>query len=174
VKVFDFGLCKSLSPKVRNKDRDGREKYGYNLTARTGSIPYMAPEVVECEPYDTKCDVFSFAILLWELLSLKPAFKGYSRREYLERVARGGERQSINRHWPSSTRTIMKEAWEHDPEKRPDMKRVASMIRGDLNARTTDRKVQQRSQHMRERSEESFRVKRAVFSNTSQTSSVSG
>src|SRR3569832_993798 len=70
VKVFDIGLSKSLSPSLKAKDAKGSPVYGYNLTARTGSIPYMAPEVVECQPYDQKCDVFSFAILLWVFLVL--------------------------------------------------------------------------------------------------------
>jgi len=57
VKIFDFGLCKSLSPSL--KARDGG--YGYRLTGRAGSLPYMAPEVVKMETYDTKCDVYSFS-----------------------------------------------------------------------------------------------------------------
>ena len=32
---------------------------------------WMAPEVIEHKPYDTKADVFSFAIVLWELLTCK-------------------------------------------------------------------------------------------------------
>jgi hypothetical protein len=93
-------------------------------------------------------------------MSLKPAFKSYGRREFLDRVVRGGERHAINRRWPPFTRTMIKEAWDFDPEKRPDMKRVAAMIRGDLNAKTSDKRVQQRSTHMRERSESSFRLSR--------------
>ena len=31
----------------------------------------MAPEVIEHKPYDEKADVFSFAIVLWELLTCK-------------------------------------------------------------------------------------------------------
>ncbi len=37
VKVFDMGLCKSLNPANRSKDRYGRVAYGYLLTPRTGS-----------------------------------------------------------------------------------------------------------------------------------------
>lgn len=37
VKVFDFGLCKNLSPKLKTKDGM------FKLTGRTGSFPYMAP-----------------------------------------------------------------------------------------------------------------------------------
>jgi serine/threonine protein kinase len=162
VKVFDFGLSKSLSQELKKKDLAGREEYGYQLTPRTGSVPYMAPEVAECKPYDTKCDVFSFSILLWEILSMKPAFKGYSRREFLVRVARGGERLPISRKWPPLTRLAVRESWEPDPLKRPDMKRVAALLRGDLNELTSDPNVRDRTTHMRDRSTHSSRISRAV------------
>jgi serine/threonine protein kinase len=58
IKVFDFGLCKSLSDNLIARDDKGRAIHGYNLTPRTGSLPYMAPEVAVGMPYDTKCDVF--------------------------------------------------------------------------------------------------------------------
>ena len=160
VKVFDLGLAKSLSEKLRAKDSAGRDAYGYLLTPRTGSVPYMAPEVAECKPYDTQADVFSFSILLWEILTMKPAFKGYTRREFLLRVVRSRERQAILRKWPPLVRLAVKEAWEHDPEKRPDMKRVAALIRGDLNEMSTDPEIRDRTTHMRERSSHSTRLAR--------------
>ena len=36
VKVFDFGLCKDLDPRLKSKDG----AYGYRLTGRAGSLPY--------------------------------------------------------------------------------------------------------------------------------------
>lgn len=122
----------------------------------------MAPEVAECQPYDTQADCFSFSILLFEILSMKPAFKGYSRREFLMRVVRGRERLTISRKWPPLTRLAVKEAWEHDPQKRPDMKRIASLLRGDLNELSTDPTVRDRTAHMRERSTHSTRLARAM------------
>ena len=122
----------------------------------------MALEVAEAKPYDTKCDVFSFAILLWEVLALKPAFKGYTRREFLDRVVRMHERPSINRKWPALTRLAMKEARDHDPQKRPDMKRVSGLLRGDLNEMSTDSKIQDRTTHMRNRSAHSHRLPRTL------------
>ena len=96
------------------------------------------------------------------MLSLKTAFKGYSRREFLQRVVRNKERHAIYRQWPPLTKLMIQEAWDHDPQKRPDMKRVAVLLRGDLNAMTTDSKVQDRTQHMRERSAHSFRLARSL------------
>jgi serine/threonine protein kinase len=36
----------------------------------------MAPEVLEQKPYDERADVYSYAIVLWELLTLQEPFKG--------------------------------------------------------------------------------------------------
>lgn len=138
--MFDFGLCKALSEDLKAKDSKGRDIYGYNLTGRTGSIPYMAPEIVDCKAYDTKCDVFSFSILLWEILSLNVAYKGYSRREFLQRVVRDGERMTIRRSWPTLTKVAIRESWDHNPQSRPDMKQIAAMLRDDLDNMSEDRK----------------------------------
>lgn len=159
VKVFDFGLCKSLSPASKARDSMGREVYGFQLTPRTGSVPYMAPEVAECKPYDTQCDVFSFAVLLWELMSLKPAFDGYTRREFYLRAVKRQERHAIpQRSWTPLVRVAVKEAWDHDPQKRPNMKRVAALIRGDLNDLTSDPSIRNRTTHMKDRSRHSQRI----------------
>lgn len=149
--MFDFGLCKSLSSKLK-----AREGYGYRLTGRAGSLPYMAPEVVRSETYDTKCDVYSFAMLLWEILSLKGAFKGYTPTKFVNKVVVEHERLPVPKHWPPLTRLMIPEAWDKDPRNRPDMKRVAILIRGDLNDMTTDEAIQRRTRHMKDRSFHSF------------------
>jgi serine/threonine protein kinase len=58
VKVADFGVA-------RVQAQSGV------MTAETGTYRWMAPEVIEHKPYDRKADVFSFAIVLWELLTGK-------------------------------------------------------------------------------------------------------
>ena len=155
VKVFDFGLCKSLSPNLKNL-----QGYGYKLTGRAGSFPYMAPEVVRAESYDTKCDVFSFAILLWEILSLKHAFSGMNATKFVNKVVLEEERLAVAKDWPPLTRLMIPEAWQNNPEKRPDMKRCAVLIRGDLNDMTNDDQVLHRTSHMRERSNHSIDLDR--------------
>ncbi|XP_043713574.1 serine/threonine-protein kinase STY46-like isoform X2 [Telopea speciosissima] len=58
VKVADFGVA-------RVQSQSGV------MTAETGTYRWMAPEVIEHNPYDHKADVFSFGIVLWELLTGK-------------------------------------------------------------------------------------------------------
>jgi hypothetical protein len=68
--------------------------------------------VAQCHSYDCSTDVFSFFILLWEMLSLKDVFGGnLTRLEYYNRVVFGGERSPLNKNWPPLTRQSMKEAW---------------------------------------------------------------
>ncbi|XP_020236594.1 serine/threonine-protein kinase STY13 [Cajanus cajan] len=59
VRVADFGHARFLG--------DGEMA----LTGETGTYVYMAPEVIRCEPYNEKCDVYSFGIILNELLTGK-------------------------------------------------------------------------------------------------------
>jgi len=162
VKLFDFGLAKGLSEKLRATSKVGRPVYGYNLTVRTGSLPYMAPEVALKCPYDTKCDVWSFSILVWEMLMLKPAFKDYTKLEFLRRVVQHKERPkwTAPKKLPPLTKLMVEESWNHDPQQRPDMKRVAAMVRGDLNDLSSDTSVQDRTSHMRDRSSHSQRLQR--------------
>jgi serine/threonine protein kinase len=58
IKVADFGVA-------RVKAESGI------MTAETGTYRWMAPEVIEHKPYDSKADVFSFGVVLWELLTGK-------------------------------------------------------------------------------------------------------
>jgi serine/threonine protein kinase len=58
VKIADFGVARII------------EQSGH-MTAETGTYRWMAPEVIEHKPYDEKADVFSFGVVLWELLTAK-------------------------------------------------------------------------------------------------------
>ena len=153
VKVFDFGLSKGLSKELQSARRNE-----YNLTPRTGSLPYMAPEIAECKPYGTKCDVFSFGMLLWEMMALKDAYPRISARQYMERLVMKDERPQINKHWTPLVRTLIKEAWGKDPETRPEMRRIATMLRADLKDITDDDSIVNRTTHMASRSKHSIRL----------------
>merc|ERR1712224_891468 len=60
--IADFGLA-------RLRD-NGSEK----MTSETGSYRWMAPEVIRHEAYDERCDVYSWAILAWEMVTYRVPF----------------------------------------------------------------------------------------------------
>lgn len=74
--LFDFGLARELPP-LPPADGDGGDGL-YRMTGFCGSFRYMAPEVGKKERYNEKCDVYSFAILCWEILSLQKSYSGHS------------------------------------------------------------------------------------------------
>jgi serine/threonine-protein kinase len=57
VKVIDFGLAVPNTPAFRGPGN------------RTGTLQYMAPELIRREPIDERIDVFSFGIVAFELLT---------------------------------------------------------------------------------------------------------
>lgn len=65
VKIADFGLSRTNAP-------------GHMHTF-CGTPANMAPEIVRQEPYDEKADVFSFAIVMWELLTREEPVRAIGR-----------------------------------------------------------------------------------------------
>ena len=75
VKMMDFGLAKYLPA-----SEDEEQEQTTDLTqegSALGTVPYMSPEQVRGQPVDTRSDIFSFGVLLYELLTgVNPFRKG--------------------------------------------------------------------------------------------------
>ncbi len=109
VKLIDFGVAKSLA---------GR--YATNSGRIKGKLGYMPPEVLAGRKVDQRSDLFSTAIVAWELLTAQRLFRGTEQEQLMSR-ARNHERtppSSIN-HWvPNSLDRLLAIALEEDPEER--------------------------------------------------------
>jgi serine/threonine protein kinase len=81
------------------------------LTEKVGSTPYMAPEVALGKPCNVKCDVFSFGILLYEIISSKVPYHLSIKNAYLTKVVQGGKRPKFKEKWPTMAKDIMKSSW---------------------------------------------------------------
>jgi serine/threonine protein kinase len=67
VKLLDFGLAKQVADTDQTATIEG---------TILGTAAYMAPEQAEGKPLDARSDVFSFGVVLYELLSGRRAFAG--------------------------------------------------------------------------------------------------
>ncbi|KAL0363910.1 UNVERIFIED_CONTAM: Integrin-linked protein kinase [Sesamum angustifolium] len=81
IKVGDFGLSKLI--------REQHSNDVYKMTGEAGSYRYMAPEVFKHKKYDKKVDVFSFAMILYEMLEGEPPLSHYEPDEAAGYVAAG-------------------------------------------------------------------------------------
>ena len=116
--LFDFGLSRPLP-------RDGDDLAGsFQMSGKIGTKMYMAPEVYLRQPYNTKADVYSFALLLWEILALQRPFARFTRKMYRNRVVKKGERPPIDTSWPVEIQELLKKGWSSDMNERPTMKQV--------------------------------------------------
>ena len=98
----------------------------------TALITYgILTEVANSSYYNEKCDVYSFAILLWEMMSLKTPFGGYrSLQDFEEKVWNGKhKRPIIHPSWPENIQTLLRKSWSKNINKRPHFTEIVSMLR---------------------------------------------
>jgi len=126
IKIFDFGLAKELKP----SELKGLDKY--RTSGMAGTRRYMAPEVVQIKPYGLSTDVFSFGILMWEMLALKAPFENLTREMHYKEVVVQGKRPKISKHWPFVTKKLLKSCWHRLPEERPSFQAVCELIKCSL------------------------------------------
>ncbi|XP_020115320.1 serine/threonine-protein kinase STY46 [Ananas comosus] len=115
VKVADFGVA-------RVKAQSGV------MTAETGTYRWMAPEVIEHKPYDQKADVFSFGILLWELLTGKIPYEYLTPLQAAVGVVQKGLRPTIPKNTHPKLIELLERCWQQDPTQRPDFSEILETL----------------------------------------------
>lgn len=84
----------------------------------------MAPEVALSEPYSLSADLYSFSVLLWEVMTLKKAFAHMPVDEHREKVIKGNDRPELDASWSDDLQTLIKKCWKRSPFDRPDAREV--------------------------------------------------
>lgn len=158
MKIFDFGLAR-IMPENGDPNNDIFDMSG------AGSPRYMAPECLDDKPYNLKADVYSFSIILWEILSESTPFGFVKRRRTLiQQVVHENVRPSIDkRRWPASIVGMLESSFEAEIGLRPKMNLWYEVVREELaSLRGGDRRgLNETSVHRRR----SFESMRNIFSN---------
>mmetsp|Transcript_22721 Transcript_22721/g.32473 ORF Transcript_22721/g.32473 Transcript_22721/m.32473 type:complete len:457 (-) Transcript_22721:55-1425(-) len=122
IKLFDFGLAKFMP-----KDGDSyKDVYEMDWA---GTPRYAAPEVVFYKPYNLKADVYSFSVVLWEMIGLKRPFpKCKTRTEFEEALPKLDKVLAIDRRWPQPIQDVIKSGLCQDLFVRPTMKEIYNSL----------------------------------------------
>lgn len=119
VKVADFGLARVIEDS--------------EYTARQGAkfpIKWTAPEAAMYGKFSIKSDVWSFGILLYEVVTHGTIpYAGMHNKEVIERVQRGYRLPPpSNCDCPDELYEVMRDCWHSDPDKRPTFEYLAAVF----------------------------------------------
>ena len=115
----------------------------------------MAPEVALSRPYDQRCDVYSLALLMWEILNIEKPFEGMTLKEIQGSVWEAAtccrpqillaeissptptddDEQQVSNFlmnpksgWTPTMKTLVEKSWAHIVPERPTMKQLESEL----------------------------------------------
>ncbi|PUZ49615.1 hypothetical protein GQ55_7G340500 [Panicum hallii var. hallii] len=114
VKIADFGVS-------RHPSQDG------DMTAETGTYRWMAPEVINHKPYDHRADVFSFAVVLWELVTSKIPYENLTPLQAALGVRQGMRLEIPPRVHPQLSKMIQ-QCWDENPNVRPSFAEITAEL----------------------------------------------
>ena len=121
LKLFDFGLSVSV-----RAQRERTEQY--KLTGNTGTLRYMAPEVVLGRSYNQTVDTYSFGILIWQIAAGQIPFRDMGKKTYFDRVVIKGVRPALEVRWPPAFCELLRNCWHEDKNARPSFREIASEL----------------------------------------------
>lgn len=117
VKITDFGLSRL---RVNS----------YVNTGPGGTPEWMAPELLRQDPFNEKSDVFSFGVILWELVMCEKPWRDDHPMQIVFKVGSRGEKLPTP---PPETcepelREMIVECFANDPKRRPDFRRIVEKL----------------------------------------------
>ena len=112
VRLADFGLARHLQTSADT------------MTKGIGTASWSAPEILRSQNYSTSADVYSFAVIVWELFARKPPFHPLERDQILLAVAVDNARPTMPPNVPVEWRSLIENCWQTEPEERPKFSEI--------------------------------------------------
>jgi eukaryotic-like serine/threonine-protein kinase len=130
VKILDFGLAKLLEPRPEVQGEDGgrADEEALDTISRAltragrvyGTVSYMSPEQARGGAVDSRSDLFSFGIMLYEIVTGKPPFSGDTPMDTLSAILRAQPEPLVasNPEAPAELQRILDKCLEKEPRDR--------------------------------------------------------
>ncbi|KAL0928921.1 hypothetical protein M5K25_000854 [Dendrobium thyrsiflorum] len=98
----------------------------------TAGYQWLAPEIIAADPENKTetwmSNVYSFAMVLWEMVTGEVAYSSYSPVQAAVGIAAYGMRPEIPKDCPPVLRSLMVRCWNNCPSKRPQLSEIVSIL----------------------------------------------
>uniref|UniRef100_UPI00358F959C mitogen-activated protein kinase kinase kinase 13-like isoform X1 n=1 Tax=Myxine glutinosa TaxID=7769 RepID=UPI00358F959C len=111
VKISDFGTSKELN------DKSTKMSFA-------GTVAWMAPEVIRNEPVSEKVDIWSFGVVLWELLTGEVPYKDVDSSAIIWGVGSNSLHLPVPSTCPDGFKLLLRQCWMSKPRNRPSFRQV--------------------------------------------------
>lgn len=115
VKIADFGIASN-------------EKYCNAVSNDVGTYRWMAPEMIKHKSHCRKVDVYSFGLLLWEMVTGRVPYEDMTPIQAAFAVVNKKLRPVIPDECPSCLRALMEQCWASVAEKRPEFWQIVKFL----------------------------------------------
>ncbi|CAG8610793.1 7776_t:CDS:2 [Paraglomus occultum] len=96
--------------------------------AMYGVLPYIAPEVLKGQEYTKRADIYSFAMIMWELAAGFRPYAGRPHDLFLAKEICDGLRPPVPAGTPKFYEDLMKACWDPNPRLRPDSQEILQTV----------------------------------------------
>uniref|UniRef100_A0A8C1C641 Mitogen-activated protein kinase kinase kinase 12 n=2 Tax=Cyprinus carpio TaxID=7962 RepID=A0A8C1C641_CYPCA len=111
VKISDFGTSKEL--------REKSTKMSF-----AGTVAWMAPEVIRNEPVSEKVDIWSFGVVLWEMLTGEIPYKDVDSSAIIWGVGNNSLQLPLPESCPDGFKILLRQCWNCKPRNRPSFRQI--------------------------------------------------
>uniref|UniRef100_A0AAY5L177 Protein kinase domain-containing protein n=1 Tax=Esox lucius TaxID=8010 RepID=A0AAY5L177_ESOLU len=115
VTITDFGLAK-------------QKQESSKLTSVVGTILYSCPEIVKCEPYGEKADVWAVGCILYQMATLKPPFYSGNMLSLVTKIVEAVYEPVAEDLFSDRVTDMIQWCLTPDADMRPDIVEVSSKI----------------------------------------------
>jgi serine/threonine protein kinase len=105
------------------------------MTGKIGTSHWMAPEVLSSSKYSARADVYSFSIVMYEVITREVPYKGKKQEEIRTQVLMKELRPDLKLVPPSCPGkliTLMTLCWKQESDKRPSFSSILDLLSGVL------------------------------------------